>query len=488
MVTQRARENRGGGGPRAVRGRIQPVRGRIQPAPRRVRVRLLPRPAVRVRLLPFTMTGAWWPIIAPLVLMLSSDYKLRARANNQAVSGHPDITVFFEIAVYGAVAIFLYRKFGFRAPRRRGSPLLIMSWAFAGYLALSTVWSPYPQLGVVRGTQLLITAALGYTLATRATRDDMHRFAHAFVVVVLASIGVGVLHPFPRDHLVLNRFNWFYLSPVEVAIYLALAILIVVGFLLRREGRYWPIAVYLGVLAVLCTALVATGTRGAAVGCAVGLIVLLCTVNGPRGRIDLLVIGSVVAVILVLGFSNEILAFAARGENTQQLLTLNSRTDLWVLAFQAFQQDPIFGHGLGASRGLFLATIGLGGGHNAFINALVDNGAVGAAIFVTLLFMLAMALIRLIRLHGLRTDTGLLLAILTFSIVDGMTDEGLAAPANASSVWLFVLIAWTEILRRQEARRLSAWNLSESPAPTSPPPAYTTTTGDRSTNGSAPTG
>jgi exopolysaccharide production protein ExoQ len=460
-----------------------------QAGPRRVRVRLLPRAPVRVRLLPFSIDGAWWPLITPLALMLSSDYKLRSRANDQAVSGHPDVTVFFEIAVYGAVALFLYWRFGFRAPRRRGSPLLIMAWAFAGYLALSTVWSPYPQLGVVRGIQLLITASLGYVLATRCTPADLHRFAHAFVVVVLASVAVGVLHPFPRDHLVLNRFNWFYLSPVEVGVYLAFAILVVVGFLLRtREGRLWPRPVYVAALVILVTALVATGTRGAAIGCISGLLVLLATVRGPRGRIDLLVVGVVLTVIVVLGFSNEILAFAARGEDSQQLLTLNSRANLWALAFQAFQQDPIFGHGLGASRGLFLATIGLGGGHNAFVNALVDNGVLGTAIFVTLLLMVGMALLRLVRLHRMRTDPGLLLAILTFAIVDGLTYEGLAAPANASSVWLFVLIAWTETLRRQEARKLPAWNLSASTAPTSPPLRYTTTTGGRSTNGSAPTG
>jgi exopolysaccharide production protein ExoQ len=392
-----------------------------------------------------------WPMVLPLALMLASDYKLRSRPVGDTVGGSPDLTIFLEIGVYGLAAVFLYLRFGLRPPTRRTTGLLFMGWTWAGYVALSALWTPYHQLGLVRGVQMLITMAVAQVIATRASVAELHRFAHAFLVVVLCSVGIGVVHPFPRTHLTENRFNWLYVHPVIAGVYLALAVLLVVGYLVRRDDtsiRLWHPAAYLACLAVLGGALVATGTRGAALGCAAGVVVLLASVNGPRGRVDLLVIGTAAAAVMALAFSSVILGFVQRGETSAKLMTLNSRTDLWALALKAYAAEPVFGRGLGASRGLFLRDIGLGGGHNAFINALVDNGAVGTIIFTCLLLVLARVLLGLARGPVSRGDAGLLLGILVCFLADGMTTEGLAAPANVSGIWLFVLIAWTEALRR----------------------------------------
>jgi O-antigen ligase len=322
------------------------------------------------------------------------------------------------------------------------------------------MWTPYLQLGVVRGVQMLITMAVAQVIATRASVADLHRFAHAFILVVLGSVGIGIVHPFPRTHLTESRFNWLYVHPVIAGVYLALAVLLVVGYLVRRGDdtsvRRWRPWAYLAALAVLAGALVGTGTRGAALGCVAGVIVLLACMNGARGRADLLVMGTASTILGALAFSNVILGFVERGETSAKLMTLNSRTDLWTLALKAYAQEPIFGRGLGASRGLFLSDIGLGGGHNAFINALVDNGAVGTIIFTCLLLTLAAVLIDLARRPASRADAGLLLGILLCFLADGVTTEGLAAPANVSGIWLFLLIAWAEALRRHTPDRLPA--------------------------------
>jgi O-antigen ligase len=415
-----------------------------------------------------------WPMVLPLALMLASDYKLRSRSVTDTVGGSPDLTVFIEIAVYGLAALYLYWRFGIRPPTRRTTGLLFLGWTWAGYVALSALWTPYLQLGLVRGVQMLVTMAVAQTIATRATVAELHRFAHAFVVVVLCSVGIGIAHPFPRTHLTESRFNWLFVHPVIAGVYLAVAVLLVMGYLVRRSEtffRRWRPIVYLGCLAVLAVALVATGTRGAAAGCAVGVIVLLAAVNGARGRADLLVLGTTTAVVMTLAFSAAILGFVERGETSQKLMTLNSRTDLWTLALKAYAQEPIFGRGLGASRGLFLQDIGLGGGHNAFINALVDSGAVGTAIFTCLLLALCAVLLDLARRPGSRADAGMLLGILVCFLVDGVTTEGLAAPANVSGIWLFVLIAWAEAVRRDQRRRsVAAKTAARTAGPIGAPP------------------
>lgn len=393
-----------------------------------------------------------WTLALPLALMLASDYKLRSREVDQAVGGSADLTVLAEIGVYGMAAFWLVYRFGLRPPTRRLTGLLFAGWAFAMFVALSALWSPFKALGVVRGAQLLVTMWVAHALATRATAADLRRLAHAFIAIVLASIAVGVAHPFPRTKHTEDRFNWLFVHPVIAGVYLGVAILLTVGYLIRwttPRDRLWHPALYIGALAVLSGALVMTGTRGAALGCAAGLLVLLATSRGPQGRVDVLVLGAAVGALGVLAFSDKILGFVARGESAQKLASLNSRTELWALAMDAYAESPVFGRGLGASRGLFLEDMGLGGGHNAFINALVDNGAVGAAIFAAVLLTLGFVLLMLARHRRLRADAGMLLGILAFFLADSITTEGLAAPANVSGIWLLLLVAWAETLRRQ---------------------------------------
>ncbi|MUN39974.1 O-antigen ligase family protein [Actinomadura litoris] len=396
-------------------------------------------------------SAGWWAAALPLALMLASDYKLRSREVDQAVGGSADLTVLVEIAVYGAAAMYLVYTFGLRPPTRRTTGLLFAGWVFCGYVAFTALWSPFNPLGIVRGTQLMITMFLAQTLATRATLADLRKLAHVFIAIVLVSVAIGVAHPFPRTRNTEDRFNWLYVHPVQAGIYLGIAVLLTAGYLIRwttPRDRMWHPMVYLGALAVLSGALVATGTRGAALGCAAGLLVLLTTARGPKGRVDVLVMGAAVAVLGVLAFSDKILAFVARGESAETLASLNSRTDLWSLAMKAYAEQPLFGHGLGASRGMFLEEMGLGGGHNAFVNALVDNGTVGTAAFVALLLTLAFVLLTLARHRTLRADAGMLFGILAFFLVDSITTEGLAAPANVSNIWMLLIIAWAETMRR----------------------------------------
>jgi exopolysaccharide production protein ExoQ len=410
------------------------------------RLTLLPRHG------PPVPSSGWWAVVLPLALMLSSDYKLRSREVDQSVGGNADLTVLMEIGVYGFAALFLYYRFGLRPPSRPTTGLLLAAWGFAAYLAMSALWSPFRELGVVRGAQLLVTMCVVFTIATRAEPRDMHRLAHAFIAIVLVSVGIGVAHPFPRTSLTEDRFNWLYVHPVQAAVYLAVALLLTVGYLVRFETpqhRLWHPLIYLGAMAVLAAALVATGTRGAAAGCAAGLVVLLSTSRGPKGRVDVLVLGAAVATVGALAFSDKILAFVSRGDTADKLMSLNSRTELWSLAMREFAQEPLFGRGLGASRGLFLDEIGLGGGHNAFVNALVDNGVVGTAVFSALLLTLAFVLLLLARHRRLRTDAGVLLGILACFMVNSITTEGLATPANVTGIWLLILVGWAEVLRRQ---------------------------------------
>lgn len=391
---------------------------------------------------------AWWPTILPLALILASEYKLRSRSGNEAIGGGVDATILIEIGVYGLIAVYLYRRFGLRPPRRRAPYVLLLAWVFAAYLALSALWSIFSQFAVVRAAQLLVTLMVCQVLATRARRVDFHRFAHAFLVLLVISVAIGVAIPFRRTPQTVDRFNWLYVHPVSAGIFLGVGILLALSFALSRGlPRSWPRTVYFALLVILAAALVATGTRGAAGGCLAGAVVLLLTARGARGRVEFLMVALPAAAVVGLAFTDNLLAFATRGESAEQLESLNARTDLWTFALDAFAQRPIFGQGLSATRGLFLDSIGLGGGHNAFVNVLVEGGMVGLALFGSLLVSIITCAIALTRLPAPRPEAALLLSLMVFFLIDGLTAEMVAAPANVASVWLYVIVAWVCVLR-----------------------------------------
>ena len=219
---------------------------------------------------------------------------------------------------------------------------------------------------------------------------------------------------------------------------------------MRDVLKIWPRWMYTAVGVWIALALLLTKTRGSLAGCLVGLIVLAALHTRASTKFDIGALATLFITFVTVGFGSAIISYLERGQDISKLSTLNERTNLWAQAFQEFKVRPIFGDGLGASRGIFLDTIGLGGGHNAFVNVLVDAGLLGTLPFLALLTMVGFALYRFRRgTDGFR-DAVLLLPIFCGLIVNSMTAEFMAVPANNASIWLFLFVGWIAVLRRTE--------------------------------------
>jgi O-antigen ligase len=396
-----------------------------------------------------------WFAICALSLIVVSDYKFRVRSPSETLSGALDITVVFEVAVYGLVGgyLILSRR---HPPRIRRLPLpLALACAYVALLFFSLVRVPYPPLATVRALEELVVLLLALTAYSRATRADLHRFAHGFLALVGVSVVFGlVVHMPPATSIQEGRFTWLRLYPVVAGVFLGLATLIALAYVLayssERPGPHWRRRTYLVLLALVAGGLAASQTRGAVLGAVVGALVLVCFFYRAQVRLEVAA-GLILAVAFVAAaFGDQILAYFQRGESAAELATLNSRTELWSLAATAFQQHPVFGWGLGASRGIFLSDIGLGGGHNALVNVAVDLGAVGVLVWGALVLSLFVATCRLPGRgpHSVRVDRAMLLAMLTFLVVDGFFYEGVGAVANVAGTSLLVLTAWVSLLVR----------------------------------------
>jgi O-antigen ligase len=93
----------------------------------------------------------------------------------------------------------------------------------------------------------------------------------------------------------------------------------------------------------------------------------------------------VVAYTLVFGHvASKVLSFLDTNEGAS-LLTLNGREQIWAVAFQAWQQNPLFGYGpsfLSFEHRVSLGILNATNAHNQFVDDLARAGLVGAIALV----------------------------------------------------------------------------------------------------------
>ncbi|MQA07260.1 MAG: hypothetical protein GEU98_01690 [Pseudonocardiaceae bacterium] len=388
-----------------------------------------------------------WPLVCTLALIIASEYKLRVRADDQTVSGDADPFILIEIGVYALVAAFLFLRFRPTFRTRRADWVTYLGYAYAAVLIGAALYSPYHAVALVRAAQVCVVFALSRAIARHAPRESLHRIAHGFVVLVAGSVVFGFLVPFPRLESQPDRFTWLYLHPVVAGTFLAIACVLITAYLvthrIRRIGPHWRVSWYFVLLAVCVAGLIATKTRGAVFGAAVGVLVVLWTRWRGSRKLEVGMVLGALGLIAGLAAPSMILEFFVRGESTEQLASLNSRTELWAQAFTLAGERPLYGYGLTASRGLFLDTIGLGGGHNAFVNLLVDTGVIGVLAWLALVAAVLITATRRLRLYAeMRVDRIIILAVLSAMLANSIFTEDLGAPATVASTWLFVLLAW----------------------------------------------
>ena len=398
---------------------------------------------------------SWWFGACVLSLLIASDYRFRTRDVTMALSGRPDIAVVVEVGVYASVALVACIAAALPGKPHVAPRLLYAMWAAAGTLAASALYSPFGTFAVVRGAQLVVVVALAHLAASRATLPQFALLVRLFTVLVGVSVVVGLLFPIERAGAAGGRFSWLYVHPVVAGLYLALAILFLVGHLTdgtdRQQGLSWPRPIQWTLLIVCSGGLLATQTRGSIGAAVVGCLVLYWSRSTPSQRIDLLFGGAVALALISLVGGDYILDFLQRGESLERIATLNARTDLWAQMLGIWAQRPLFGNGLGASRGLLLDETGLGGGHNVGVNLLVDAGAVGLVLWIVLFFALIRYLLLLRRIERTRVTASTLLGAVVLLLVNGLTTEELVVPATIGSTWMFIIVAWTLVLARDAA-------------------------------------
>jgi hypothetical protein len=250
----------------------------------------------------------------------------------------------------------------------------------------------------------------------------------AAMAAVLGSVLLGILiSPGHTLHGRLGGVIW-PMPATQVAHYAAVTTgLVVVLWLCRKVRGGTALMVSAGCIAILLL----THTRTALVGLIAGLLVaglsLLATRTRARKLFATATMGAVIATLALSGF---IASWLARGENTNELLNLSGRTNVWIqiLAAPRDKLQVIFGSGLSVSsfNGLSI--------DSNWLASYQELGLIGVTICATILVFLLISA----GFSTNRTARALALFLIVYCCIASYTEVGFT---DASSYLLDLTLA-----------------------------------------------
>ncbi len=282
-------------------------------------------------------------------------------------------------------------------------PVAAHAWmaVFLLWASVSIFWSEDPDRTLRRSLSYLQLGLLAWVIFQFASSKSHHlRLMQAFVLgewVLVARVAMAFLNGEVWGE---GRYTAPGVNPNDLAGTLALGIPIA-SYLTAAGGRRfgWLNAVYVPA-AVFCIFLNASRTGLLASACA--LVFPVALVSGVSWKTRIAALAVVVSGLLLLGTLSDSVPWKRLSSVGEQVSArdLNGRMDVWATALDLFESHPIVGLGAGT----FVATTGSMqalaiAGHNSFVEVLVENGAVGLALFLAVVVSIYRARPRNIRIE-----------------------------------------------------------------------------------------
>lgn len=279
--------------------------------------------------------------------------------------------------------------------------LFASSWTMPALLLLfllwnaaTIIWAPDRALGLNTlldwARALLLFVLLVTTIRTaRDLRLLMIAFVFGSVLAILASVLTGGLQTAQSYG---NRLTGAAGDPNYLAAGILMAAVLAIALI--ATSRRWLLKLFLAAaLVILAIGFAATQSRGGIVGLVGATVCSL--ILFPRRRLAILGALAVLAVIIGTWFATDPAALA---RVTDFNSSGDGRSDLWTVALRAWHDHVIAGVGLnnflaveahyvnrpGALTSLALIVDHPHVVHNVYLEALVDTGIIGLALFLAL--------------------------------------------------------------------------------------------------------
>jgi O-antigen/teichoic acid export membrane protein len=403
-----------------------------------------------------------WLWLLPLVLIVATEYKLRRRDINDALSGSVDFGILIELGLFGLVGL-VAASIMVHA-RVRWVPLTVLLSGYAATTAISALYAPFPLMALARGVQLGIIALVAVALVSVGDRRTMGWFLDGYTVLMTGSIALGLAWVAPVSRVQQGRFTWLYTHSVISGALLAMSVVLLTARVIGRRGSRLlpPLPGFLGhrtrvvLLVVHFVFLLRSQTRASAAAAVIACLVIVWLRVSPRFRPQLAATFLLAVTAAALAAGSVVMAFVQRGEDASRITTLNRRTEIWVLAWESFLRHPLDGRGFTAASGVFYDAVAeggekpLGGAHNAYVEVITDVGLIGFTWWVGLIFMTILGISRLHRRNGPTVEVTAMAGLMACLLLNAVTIEGLGSGVSAPAIMLFVTAAWVCIAQRAE--------------------------------------
>jgi O-antigen ligase/polysaccharide polymerase Wzy-like membrane protein len=275
---------------------------------------------------------------------------------------------------------------GIRAVKKDGIPAFplasILAIGITALVVLSVLWSPAPDLGLDKALrfQTLTMLAFFAPLVLVRSRGDLTRLMILLVGVSLLVALTAVPGAAPNQPLTIAGGE----SEIELALYASTGVVAAVGYLMlvgRARLRFlWAIPAVM-----LATTVIDAGSRAVLVGTFVALVVIgVRAVVGARHKIvpiAVMVVGIVVAVSFVSNLSGPAAAKYQGLFTASETQTLGKRNFLIQDGV-----DLAFAYPMGRGASGYQFETFLAYPHNAFVEIAAEQGIIGLALLLALMF------------------------------------------------------------------------------------------------------
>jgi len=344
------------------------------------------------------------------------------------------------------LAIYLKMQGGFSFDAR--SPAFLIITAYCWWCMFSAIWSPNPILTVAKGAELWCIALAALMVATLVSRSNSAEgkleglVALSIVVVICGLIVANVFfwgQPLPSTgdaSLPLDlvgeevsearpRLILAYQHALLTADLIAIAIISLFASDLRKLFK-----------AVLMPGLLAlfwlTDARGATVGLMISVLAVAMLKLGRNSVRAIAVTFSLSLTVAALLIFQDRLPALVRPLISDDLFTLNSRTELWSKTLTHIFAQPILGTGYFASRYLLIKDFSWAGhAHNSFLEVQLTTGLIGLLLLGGFLVVVTKEIFK--------TRNALLVGVTFYCLIQGMVNPILFNPGLAMFALMLAL-------------------------------------------------
>lgn len=350
------------------------------------------------------IAGCW------LLTFVLLNHQIVSNPDPTKLSRRAPIHVVLEIAGFAAIVILVAPILRWRRHVvSRASSSITLVPLLGCWMMTTVVWSADRGSALVRGGELVILGLLAWAtvILGQAHRANLERilvlllrwYAWLIAVLVLLGFAYGPLRASVGPYN-LNRFTWPAAHPDASGLMLALGLVVVLGA--PRRVLAVPPAVRVAAVAVMGYALFENQSRTAIIGVLLATMVVVWQAGRRRAVLRWLVLPYLITVgaIVAMSSSSYLVDYALRGGTTQQLSNLNSRTQLWGIAFDRLGNplNWLIGLGEGAAQRVFVEKVAFAGNaHNSALALLVNLGLIGLGLAVSVVVRASVAAVRLSR-------------------------------------------------------------------------------------------